>query len=128
MGHWQTVQNQIRRRKARRLIRVSTVCKQKFLLKFGIKMKNTTNNPKFGNGLVQLIRMGNYIRHKWLKIRLILRMNSFLAGGDFCRPMITFVNSLDPARSGQTGRRSRYCNNILNMLLLKRSLQTATKE
>ena len=33
VGHWQTVQNQIRRRKMRCLIRFSTVCLQKFLLK-----------------------------------------------------------------------------------------------
>ena len=33
VGHGQTVQNQIRRRKTRRLIRFSTVCLQKFLLK-----------------------------------------------------------------------------------------------
>ena len=39
VGQWQTVQNQIRRRKARRLIRFSTVCKQKFLLKVDNNVK-----------------------------------------------------------------------------------------
>ena len=34
VGHRQTVQNQIGRRKTRCLIRFSTVSKQKFLLKF----------------------------------------------------------------------------------------------
>ena len=34
VGHRQIVQNQIRCRKTRRLIRFSTVCKQKFLLNF----------------------------------------------------------------------------------------------
>ena len=34
VGHWQTVQNQLRRSKMRCLIRFSTVYKQKFLLKF----------------------------------------------------------------------------------------------
>ena len=34
VGHRQTVQNQIRCRKIRHLIMFSTVCKQKFLLKF----------------------------------------------------------------------------------------------
>ena len=34
VGHQQTVQNQITRRKIRRLIRFSTVCLQKDLLKF----------------------------------------------------------------------------------------------
>ena len=33
MGHWQTVQNQTRRRKTQRLTRFSTVCLQKFPLK-----------------------------------------------------------------------------------------------
>ena len=31
-------------------------------------MKNTTNNPKIGNIVIQLIRMGKYIRHKWVNI------------------------------------------------------------
>ena len=30
-------------------------------------MKNTPNNPKIGNGLVQLIRIGKYIRHTCVK-------------------------------------------------------------
>ena len=67
VGHRQTAQNQIRRHKMRRLIRFSTVCKHKFLLNFELKWKIPTNNPKIGNGLVQLIRMGNYFRHKWVK-------------------------------------------------------------
>ena len=42
VGHWQTVQNQVRRRKTRRLIRFSTVCLQKFLY----KMKMEKKTPK----------------------------------------------------------------------------------
>ena len=34
VGHRQTVQNQIRRRKTRLLIKFSTVCLQKFLLRY----------------------------------------------------------------------------------------------
>ena len=64
VGHRQTVQNQI---KTRRLICFSTVCKHKFLLKFEEKSKSPPNNPKIGNGLEQLITMGKYIRHKWVK-------------------------------------------------------------
>ena len=33
-------------------------------------MKNTTNDLKIGNRLVQLIRIGKYIRHKWVNIFL----------------------------------------------------------
>ena len=66
MGHRQTIPNLIRRPKTRRLIRFSTVCIQKFLFKFENILKNTPNNPKNGNGLVQVIRMGKYIRHKWV--------------------------------------------------------------
>ena len=41
VGHRQTVQTQIRHQRTRRLIRVSTICLQKFLLEFPIKTKNT---------------------------------------------------------------------------------------
>ena len=50
MAHRQTVQNQIRRRKTRRLIRFSTACKQKFLQNIspnkvskGAKIRNRYN-------------------------------------------------------------------------------------
>ena len=46
VGHLQTVQNQIIRRKMRRLIRFSTVCLQKFLLKFRLKWVNCRALPK----------------------------------------------------------------------------------
>ena len=53
MGHRQTVQTW-------RLLRFSTVCLRKFLLKYEIKRKKIPpNNPKIGNSLVQLIMMGN---------------------------------------------------------------------
>ena len=55
MGHGKTMQAQIRRRKTRRLIRVSNVCLQNVL-------KNV-HNPKIGNGLFQLIGIGKY---SWL--------------------------------------------------------------
>ena len=67
VGHQQTVQNQIRRCKTLHLIRFSTVCKQKFLLRFELKWKIPPNNPKIRNGSDHLIRMGKYIRHKWIK-------------------------------------------------------------
>ena len=44
VGHRQTVQIQIRRRRMRRLVRVSTVCLQNVLLKME-KMYNTTQQP-----------------------------------------------------------------------------------
>ena len=35
----------------------------------GCKESNQTNKiPKVGNGLFQLIRMGKYIRHLWVKV------------------------------------------------------------
>ena len=37
-----------------------------FFLNLKIYWKIPPNNPKNGNGLVQLIRMGTYIRHKWV--------------------------------------------------------------
>ena len=59
VGHRQTMQNHIRRRKFRRLIRFSTVCKQKFPLKLTIL--------KLENGLVLLIEVGKSVRLKWVK-------------------------------------------------------------
>ena len=53
---------------AKRLIRLSTVCKKRFLLKF----EKNEHNPKIVNGLVQLIRMGKYIRHRWVHLHLIV--------------------------------------------------------
>ena len=41
--------------------------------------KNPTTNPKIGNGLLQLIRMGKYIRHKWVKCFLTLIMSIILS-------------------------------------------------
>ena len=43
----------------RHLISFSTVSLQKFLFKFESICKLPPNNPKIGNGLVQLIRIGN---------------------------------------------------------------------
>ena len=46
LGHRQTVQTQIRRRRTRRLIRVYTVCSQKYLFEIEKKkMKNYTRHP-----------------------------------------------------------------------------------
>ena len=39
-------------------------------------MKIPLSNPKMGNGLVQLIRMGKYIRHKWVNIPESLAKNT----------------------------------------------------
>ena len=65
VGHRPSVQNQIRRRKTRRLIWFSTVCLQKFFL------KNLNKNEKFRTTtwLVKLMRRGKYIRHKWVKVK-----------------------------------------------------------
>ena len=38
-------------------------------MKKKIKKKRYPNAPKNDNGLIQLIRMGNSIRHKWVKIK-----------------------------------------------------------
>ena len=67
VGHRQTVKNQIRRRIKRRLIRFSTVYKQKFLLlNLNKNDKIPPNNHKVENGHVQLIMMGKYIRQNGL--------------------------------------------------------------
>ena len=55
------MQNQIRHRKTRRLIRFSTVCLQKFLLKFEFKTKSTTQ---------QMDSMGKYNRCLWAMMLL----------------------------------------------------------
>ena len=69
LGHRQTTQTEIRRRRMRmhRLIRVSTVCLQNVLLKFEKNGKYGPTTLKNGNGLVQLIRVGNSIRLKCVK-------------------------------------------------------------
>ena len=36
------------------------------------------NNPKIENGLVQLIRMGKYIRHIWVKDPIFLHVKARL--------------------------------------------------
>ena len=54
-GHMQTVKSLIRRRIMRRLSRLFTICLQYILLKSEEKMKNTTNTPKVGNGIVLVI-------------------------------------------------------------------------
>ena len=66
--HWQIAQTQITRgHRMRRLIRVSTVCLHNFLLKLEYKLKIPPNIPYNRNGLFQLITMGNFILHKWVK-------------------------------------------------------------
>ena len=52
--------------KTRRLTRIPTVCFQKFLLKFDNNEKCHPATLKL-DGLVQLISMRIYIRHKWVK-------------------------------------------------------------
>ena len=66
VGHRQPVQTQIRRRRTRRLIRVSTVCLQNISLKENNE-KKLPDTPIIGNGLVQWIRVGKSIRLKWVK-------------------------------------------------------------
>ena len=82
MGHMQTVQLLIRHRIMRCPIRNFTVCLDNLLhvLKFG--EKKTTNIPKIGNGLLQLIVVGNFIRLKWIKFKnkmQILKIGSSIA-------------------------------------------------
>ena len=71
-GHRQTVQTQIRRHRTRRLIRVFTVSKES-------KNEKVHHTPlKFGNGLVQLIRMDRStigkcgLTNSWLMTLLVL--------------------------------------------------------
>ena len=66
-GQRQTVQTQIRRPRARRLIRVFTVCWQEFLSKIEQKWKSTPDTLKIRNGLIQLIRMEKPTRQIWVK-------------------------------------------------------------
>ena len=40
----------------------------KFSSKNEMEMKNHTRCPKNENGLIQMIRMGKSIRHKWVKV------------------------------------------------------------
>ena len=69
IGHRQTVQTYIRRRKMRHLIRVSTVCLLNVLLKLERKWKISRDDPK--NGLLALlIWVGNSIWFQWVKIVL----------------------------------------------------------
>ena len=60
VGHRQTAQAQIRRHNC--LIRVSSVCIQYALL----NLEKYHPKPLQLNGLFQLIKLGNYIRHKWV--------------------------------------------------------------
>ena len=60
MGRRLTVQIQIRHRIMRCLIWNFTVCLQNILLKF----------EKNGNGLLQLIGVGNSIRLKWVRLEM----------------------------------------------------------
>ena len=64
MGHRQIVQAKIRRHRLQRRIRFSTICLQDVLLKFELEWKTTPNNPEDENGLVNLIKVGNFIRLK----------------------------------------------------------------
>ena len=70
VGHRQTEQTQIRHSILLGLIRVSTVCLRKILLKFRKikKWKLTPNYPENRTGLVQLIKLGKYIWLQWVKI------------------------------------------------------------
>ena len=78
MGHRQTVQTQIRNRRLRRLIRVSTVYLQNVLSNLKKKnMKIPPNNPENRNGRVQLIRLGNSIRLKWVFIPYINKFSFY---------------------------------------------------
>ena len=66
VGHRQTVQTKIRCHRMQHLIRVSTVCLHIVLLKLiEIEIYYLTT-IKFKNGFVQLIRVGNSIRLKWV--------------------------------------------------------------
>ena len=71
-GPWQTVQNtaaQIRWCRMWHLIRVYTVCSQKFLFKIEKKKeKSTPHTPKIGNGFAQLIKMDKSIGQTWVNI------------------------------------------------------------
>ena len=58
MGHWQTVENQIRHHRMRRLLRFCTVCLQNVLLKFEWNKNLPPNNPYIQNGFVQMIKTG----------------------------------------------------------------------
>ena len=66
-GYRQTVQTQIRRLRTRHLIRVFTVCWQEFLFEIEKKWKSTPDTHKFGNRLVQLIRMDKSTRQIWVE-------------------------------------------------------------
>ena len=71
LGHRQTVQTQVRRRRMRRLIRVFTICGNVYL-KYS---KNEKDTPKIGNGLVQLIRMDVSSRQIWVNFIFSLVCN-----------------------------------------------------
>ena len=55
VGHWQTLQNQIRHHTTRYLIMFSTVCLHRFLLKMN---KNEKYHQTTLNGLIKLIEVG----------------------------------------------------------------------
>ena len=65
LGPRQNVQTQIRRHRKWHLIRVYTVCFQEFLFEKK-KWKSTPDTPKFGNGLIQLIRLEKSTRQIWV--------------------------------------------------------------
>ena len=56
LGHRQTVKTQIRRHRTRRLVRVFTVCLQKFIKKYDKNETKYTRNP-LNENMDQLIRM-----------------------------------------------------------------------
>ena len=73
MGHRQTVQIPIRHHIMRCLIRIIIVGLHNLKLKLGgggggRGLKNITQHPLIGNGLVKLIGVGNSIRLKWVII------------------------------------------------------------
>ena len=97
MGRRQTVETQLRRRKMRRLIRVSTVFLQKGLAK----------TDKHRNGLVQFIIEENSIRLKWvLKDDLDLFCLTIVLPSFECSntPLLCYKNILSPRLV------SKYCN------------------
>ena len=52
---------------AAELIRVYNVFSYNILIEFELNWKIISNTPKIGNGLVLLIRVGKFIRLKWVK-------------------------------------------------------------
>ena len=69
VGYRQTVQTQVRRRRMRCLIRVSTVWLQNALLDLNINEKFRSTNLSNNNVLVKLILVVKFIHLKWVNQR-----------------------------------------------------------